>query len=188
MRLLFVLLLLLSQAPGDFSVRGLQHLSLRDPGPHPQETEEALLPGVPGPPADEVHQFQRDLPVRLRGVLYPLRQVRGAAKWPHSRLSVQVWEEVCRRHGQDPGQEDAGLTCRPYSFFTKSLLLQELLDQISRKEEQFIISEHFSRPDHDRQDLRVQILEAATSKLSWDRESAKQRWMKKLSAEDIGSD
>ena len=68
------------------------------------------------------------------------------------------------------------------------LLLQELLDQISRKEEQFIISEHFSRPDHEREDLKVQILEAGNSKLSWDRKAAKQRWMKKLTAEDIGSD
>ena len=51
-----------------------------------------------------------------------------------------------------------------------------------------MISEHFSRPDHDREDLRVQILEAGASKLSWDRKAAKQRWMKKLTAEDIGSD
>ena len=75
--------------------------------------------------------------------------------------------------------------------FTNKLPLyttKELLEQINRKEEQFIISEHFSRPDHDKEDLRVQILEAGASKLSWDREAAKRKWMKKLTAEDIGSD
>ena len=51
-----------------------------------------------------------------------------------------------------------------------------------------MIGEHFSRPDHDKEDLRVQILEAGTSKLSWDRKAAKERWIKKLNAEDIGSD
>ena len=71
-RLLFLLLLQLSEAPGDLRVRGLQHLSLRHPGSHPEEAEEAVLPGLPGPPPDEVHQVPRELPVRQCGVLYPL--------------------------------------------------------------------------------------------------------------------
>ena len=61
------------------------------------------------------------------------------------------------------------------------------------------VAEHFSRPDHSREDLRVQVgvevveslvqvVEVAASKLSWDRKASKERWMKKLGARDAGKD
>ena len=81
-RLLLVLLLPVPEAPGDKPVRGLRHLPLRHPGPDPEEGEAAVLPGLSGPQADEVHQLPRELPVRLCRLLYPLRQVRRA----HSNL------------------------------------------------------------------------------------------------------
>ena len=66
--------------------------------------------------------------------------------------------------------------------------LQSMLEQIDRKDDSFVVSEHFTRPDHDKDDFRVQILEAGTSRTSWDRDGAKNRWIKKLMATDAGGD
>ena len=63
-----------------------------------------------------------------------------------------------------------------------------MLDQISRQDEQFPVSEHFSRPDHDKSDMRVQILESGTARTSWDRDQARNKWIKKLLATDAGED
>ena len=63
-----------------------------------------------------------------------------------------------------------------------------MLEQIDRKDDSFVVSEHFTRPDHDKDDFRVQILEAGTSRTSWDRDGAKNRWIKKLMATDAGGD
>ena len=65
---------------------------------------------------------------------------------------------------------------------------QEQLDYVARKEESFPVGEHFSRPDHTVDDLRVQVLDLAASKLSWDRKASQERWMKKLGAKDAGSE
>ena len=66
--------------------------------------------------------------------------------------------------------------------------VQGLLGQVDRKEQQFVIGEHFSRPDHDKSDIKVQVVEVAKSKLSWDREASKIKWMKKLNAQDVGTE
>ena len=52
------------------------------------------------------------------------------------------------------------------------------MDQIERKDDQFVVSEHFTRPDHDKDDFSVQILEAGTNRTSWDRDAAKDRWIR----------
>ena len=59
---------------------------------------------------------------------------------------------------------------------------------MDRKEEEFPIGEHFSRPDHAKSDMTVQIVEVASSKLSWDRKARKENWIKKLGARDAGSE
>jgi len=63
-----------------------------------------------------------------------------------------------------------------------------MLEQVDEKSEQFVVSEHFTRPGHDKDDIKVQILEAGRSKTSWDRNAAKGRWIRKLMAEDAGGD
>ena len=65
---------------------------------------------------------------------------------------------------------------------------QSILDQVDRKDDNFVVSEHFTRPDHAKDDLRVQILEAGTNRTSWDRDAAKGRWIRKLLATDAGGD
>ena len=59
---------------------------------------------------------------------------------------------------------------------------------MERQEEEFPIGEHFSRPDHDKSDMIVQILEIASSKLSWDRKVSKESWIKSLGAKDAGNE
>ena len=82
---------------------------------------------------------------------------------------------------------------------------------VDRKDEGFVVSEHFTRPDHSKDDLSVQILEAGTNRsvlsfmeisriiinhinininhrTSWDRDGAKDRWIRKLLATDAGGD
>lgn len=75
---------------------------------------------------------------------------------------------------------------------------------VDRKDEGFVVSEHFTRPDHSKDDLSVQILEAGTNRsvlsyrdiswiiinyrTSWDRDGAKDRWIRKLQATDAGGD
>ena len=41
---------------------------------------------------------------------------------------------------------------------------QSILDMVDRKDDGFVVSEHFTRPDHSKEDLRVQILEAGTNR------------------------
>ena len=65
---------------------------------------------------------------------------------------------------------------------------QSILDQVDRRDDNFVVSEHFTRPDHAKDDLRVQILEAGTNRTSWDRDAAKGRWIRKLLATDAGGD
>ena len=59
---------------------------------------------------------------------------------------------------------------------------------VDRKEGEFTIGEHFSRPDHDKSDMTVQILEVAASKLSWNRKATKESWREKLGAKDAGNE
>ena len=66
--------------------------------------------------------------------------------------------------------------------------MQEQLGYVERKEEEFAIGEHFSRPDHDKSDMSVQILEIADSKLSWDRKSSKESWIRRMGARDAGNE
>ena len=42
--------------------------------------------------------------------------------------------------------------------------MQSILDMVDRKDDGFVVSEHFTRPDHSKEDLRVQILEAGTNR------------------------
>ena len=35
---------------------------------------------------------------------------------------------------------------------------------VDRKDDRFVVSEHFTSPDHSKEDLRVQILEAGTNR------------------------
>ena len=83
---------------------------------------------------------------------------------------------------------------------------QSILDMVDRKDDGFVVSEHFTRPDHSKEDLRVQILEAGTNRsvlafvtslvmiitithrTSWDRDGAKDRWIRRLLATDAGGD
>ena len=41
---------------------------------------------------------------------------------------------------------------------------QSILDMVDRKDDGFVVSEHFTRPDHSKEDFRVQILEAGTNR------------------------
>ena len=41
---------------------------------------------------------------------------------------------------------------------------QSILDMVDRKDDGFVVSEHFTRPDHSKEDLRVQVLEAGTNR------------------------
>ena len=66
--------------------------------------------------------------------------------------------------------------------------IQSMVDQVEQGSDHYVVSEHFSRPGHDKSDIKVQILEAGTSRTSWDRDAAKDRWIRKLLAEDAGGD
>ena len=59
---------------------------------------------------------------------------------------------------------------------------------MDRKEQEFPVGEHFSRPDHSKGDMSVQILQIAATKLSWDRKASKESWIKKLMAKDAGNE
>ena len=59
---------------------------------------------------------------------------------------------------------------------------------MDRKEQEFPVGEHFSRPDHSKSDMSVQILQIAATKLSWDRKASKESWIKKLGAKDAGNE
>ena len=112
----------------------------------------------------------------------PARQTAWCTASPAPGAGTGLW-------GKQPGLLIRGFRSgKDIQFWCFYFLLQEQLGYVERKEEQFPIGEHFSRPDHSASDISVQILDIAPTKLSWDRKASKENWMKKLGAKDAGNE
>jgi len=105
------------------------------------------------------------------------------AQFLHFRATCQADSLVYCIHCTRCGDKFVGETAR-----TLDKCIQGKLEAVDRGEQGHLVAEHFSRPDHSRDDFRVQVVEVAASKLSWDRKASKERWMKKLGARDAGQD